>query len=158
MAKLTEVQLGAKLTEAVPDKPKIFLHTVCRTAIAVVISLAGSGGIQGIEKRFDSLKGILFLLVMWLIFLAIGLYPLAHLKDSLVFYENGICYHGISYLLSDLGSVRFRDFQSGIMTNSMMDTDLRTFDVTFLDHPKRQYNRAYMNQVTMQSSQTGFKL
>lgn len=158
MERVTEAQLGERLTEAVPNKLKIFLHTACRTALAVVISLAGSGGIHGIGEWFTNLRGIFIFFFLWIVFLAIGLYPLKHLKDSLVFYEYGICYHGINYLFSELGSVRFRDFQSGLMVHNMMDTDLRTFDVTFLERPKRQYNRAYMNQVAEQSSQSGLKL
>lgn len=157
MERVTEAQLGARLTEAVPNKPKIFLHTVCRTAIAVIICLVGSGGIHGMGKWFTDWKGICLFLLLWIVFLAIGLYPLKHLKDTLVFYENGICYHGINYLFSTLGSVRFRDYHSGLMVHNMMDTDWRTFDVTFLAYPKRQYNRAYRNQVAEHSSQSGLK-
>lgn len=154
MEKVTEAQLGSKLTEAVPNKGKIALHAVCRTAIAVVISLAGAGGIHGIGKWFKSPGGILLFVGLWAVFLAIGLWPLKHLKDSLGFYENGICYHGINYLFSQLGSIRFRDYHSGLMTHVMMDSDLRTFDVTFLERPKRQYNKAYLNQPAPQSSQS----
>lgn len=147
----TEAQLGRKLEQAYPDKKKIVLHTVCRTAAAIVICLAGSGGIRGMGKWFTSPGKILFFLVLWGIFLIIGLFPLKHLNDTLVFYENGICYNGISYSFSRIGTVRFRDYQSGLMVHSRMDTDLRTFDVTFLERPKRQYNKAYMNQVSPQS-------
>lgn len=154
MEAVTETQLGAKLTEAVPNKLKIALHAVCRTVIAVVICLAGSGGIRGMGKWFTGPGSILFFLGLWAVFLAIGLYPLVHLKDSLVFYENGICYHGTNYLFSQIGSVGFRDYHSGLMVHTMMDTDLRTFDVTFLERPKRQYNKAYLNQPASQSSQS----
>lgn len=147
MELVTEAQLGVRLTEAVPDKKKIIFYTVCRTAVAIVICLAGSGGIYGMGKWFTSLSGILIFTVLWAVFLAIGLFPLVHFRDSLVFYENGICYHGRNYLFSQLGSVSFRDFQSGLMTHNMMDTDLRNFDVTYLERPKRQYNRAYMNKL-----------
>lgn len=156
MEPITEMQLGARLEQAYPDKLKIALHVVCRTAIAIVICLAGSGGIHGMDKWFDSAGDIAFFLGMWVVFLVIGLFPLIHLRDSLVFYENGICYHGRNYLFSQLGSVRFRDYKSGIMTHCMMDTDLRTFDVTYLERPKRQFNKAYMNQTAPQNSQTRF--
>lgn len=156
MESVTEAQLGARLEQAYPDKLKIALHTICRTAIAIVISLAGSGGIHGMDKWFDSTGGIVIFFGLWAVSLAIGLFPLVHLKDSLVFYENGICYHGMRYLFSQLGSVRFRDYKSGIMTHCMMDTDLRTFDVTFLERPKRQFNKAYMNQAAPQNSQTRY--
>lgn len=154
METITETQLGIRLDEAVPDKKKIALHTVCRTAIAIVICLAGSGGLKGAGKWFDSAGSIIFFFALWAVFLVIGLFPLVHLKDSLVFYENGICYHGIKYLFSQLGSVRFRDFHSGFITHNMMDTDLRSFDVTYLDRPKRHFNKAYMNQAVPQHSQT----
>lgn len=156
MEPVTEAQLGTRLEQAYPDKMKIALHTVCRTALAIVISLAGSGGIHGIEQWFDSAGGIVIFLCLWAVFLAIGLFPLVHLRDSLVFYENGICYHGRNYLFSQLGPVRFRDSKSGIITHCMMDTDLRTFDVTFLERPKRQFNKAYLNQAAPQNRQTGF--
>lgn len=156
MEKVTQAQLGAQLTQAVPDKPKIILHTVCRTAIIVFAAFAGSGGIHGIGKWFNNLKGIVIFFVLWAIFLAIGLFPLIHLKDSLIFYENGICCHGMNYLHSQLGSIRFRDVQSSGIVHNMMDTDLRTFDVTFIKRPKYYYNQAYMNQAADLSSQKKF--
>lgn len=156
MDKVTLEQLGAPLTQSAPDKPKIILHTVCRTAIAVFLDIACPGGIHGIGKMFSDIKGIVILLILWAITLAIGLFPLIHLKDSLAFYENGICYNGMNYLHSQLGPIRFRDFQSGFTFRNMMDTDLRTFDVTFMRRPKYYYNHAYMNQAAAQSSQTKF--
>lgn len=114
MDKVMQEQLGAPLTQAVPDKPKIILHTVCRTAIAVFLAIACPGGIRGIGRMFTDIKGIVILLILWAISLAIGLYPLIHLKDTLKFYENGICYNGVNYLHSQLGSIRFRDFQKPI--------------------------------------------
>ena len=156
MDKVSQEQLGAPLTQAYPDKTKIILHTVCQTAIAVFLDFACPGGIQGIERMFADIKGIVTLLILWAISLALGLFPLIHLKDSLVFYENGICYNGMSYLHSQLGSIRFRDFQSGFIIHNMMDTDLRTFDVTFIKRPKYYYNHAYLNQAVSQSSQTKF--
>lgn len=156
MEKVTQAQLGAQLTQTTADKPKIILHTVCRTAVVIVLCLAGSGGIHGIGNWFHNLKGIVMFFFLWAVFLAIGLFPLVHLKDSLVFYENGICYHGINYLHSQLGPIRFRDFRSGLTEHRMMDTDLRTFDVTYLKRPKYYYNHAYLNQATVQSSQTKF--
>ena len=156
MEKITQSQLGAQLTQATPDKPKIILHTVCRTAIAVFVGFACPGGIHGIGRMFADIKGIVTLLVLWAIILAIGLFPLKHLKDSLIFYENGICYHGINYLHSQLGPIRFRDSHYGIIVHNMMDTDLRTFDVTYLKRPKYYYNQAYMNQTTPQSRQSRF--
>ena len=156
MEKVPQAQLGAQLTQAVLNKPKIILHTVCRTAILVILSIVCPGGIHGIAKMFTDLKGIIMVLVLWTISLAIGLFPLIHLKDSLAFYENGICYNGMNYLHSQLGPIRFRDFHSGYMVHNMMDTDLRTFDVTFIKRPKYYYNQAYMNQVVAQSSQTKF--
>lgn len=157
MEAVSDAQLGTKLAEALPDKGKILLHTVCRTAIAVVISLAGSGGIGGMGKWFTSLRGIVIFSILWIIFLAIGLYPLVHFKDSLEFYENGISYKGRRYLLSQLGSIRFRDFQYGLKTRCMMDTGVRTFDVTFLKQPKREFNRAYMNMAPPVASQTKWR-
>lgn len=151
MEKLTQAQLGAPLTQAEPDKPKIILHTVCRTAIAIFVSLAGSGGIHGMGKWFADIKGIIIFLFLWTVFLAIGLFPLKHLKDSLVFYENGICYCGLCYLYSRLGSIQFRDVRSHIIVHNMMDTDVRTFDVTYLKRPKYFYNQA-----AAQNSQTKF--
>lgn len=154
METITETQLGRRLEEVVPDKKKIALHTICRTAIAIIICLAGSCGLKDSGKWFDSIGSTIFILCLWAVFLAIGLFPLVHLKDSLVFYEYGINYHGMKYLFSQLGSVRFRDYNSGLITHNMMDTDLRTFDVTFLERPKRYFNKAYMNQVATQNIQT----
>lgn len=158
MGKVTQAQLGAQLTQAPLDKSKIILHTVCRTAIAVFLCIACPGGIQGIGSMFADIKGIIILLILWAITLAIGLFPLIHLKDSLVFYENGICYHGVNYLHTQLGPIRFRDFRGGIniIVHTMMDTDLRTFDVTYLKRPKYYYNQAYMHQAAAQSNQTKF--
>lgn len=156
MEKLTQAQLGAPLTQTEPDKPKIILHTVCRTAIAIFVCLAGSGGTHGMEKWFADVKGIIIFFFLWTVFLAIGLFPLIHLKDSLVFYENGICYRGICYLYSQLGSIRFRDLRSHIIVHNIMDTDLRTFDVTYLKRPKYYYHQANKQQTAPESSQTRF--
>ncbi len=156
MEKVTQAQLGALLTQAVLDKPKIILHTVCRTTILNIVCFACSGGIHGMGKWFVEIKGTIMFLGLWAVFLAIGLFPLVHLKDSLAFYENGICYNGINYLHSQLGPIRFRDFHHGMQTSNMMDTNLRTFDVTYLKRPKFYYNQAYMNQAAPQSSQSNF--
>lgn len=156
MENIVQAQLGVLLAQSVPDKPKIVLHTVCKTSIAVFLGIACPGGIHGIETMFADIKGIVILLILWTITLAIGLFPLIHLKDSLIFYENGISYHGINYLHSQLGSIRFRDVHGRIIVHNMMDTDLRTFDVTYLKRPKYYYNQAYMHQTDLQSSLSKF--
>lgn len=157
MEAVSDAQLGAKLAEALPDKGKILLHTACRTALAIIISLAGSGGIRGMGKWFASFRGIAIFSVLWIAFLAVGLYPLVHFKDSLEFYENGISYKGRRYLLSQLGAISFRDYSYGLKTSCMMDTDARVFDVTFLERPKRAFNKAYMNRMPPAASQTTWR-
>lgn len=149
---MTEAQLGMKLTEARADKPKIFLWTAIRTTVAILLSLAGTISNGGFAWWFASLRGIMILTVLWMIFLAFGLFPLVHLRQYLIFYQYGFCYCGRNYLFSQTGSVRFRDIHMGLMTHCRMQTEIRSFDVTWIKQAVKQYNRAYFNQAEMQST------
>lgn len=74
-----------------------------------------------------------------------GLFPLIHAGDYLAFYQNGIVYKKKRYLWSELGKVGWRDFTHGGLFHSvMMDTSKKVFNVTYLEHPKKHYNEAYM--------------
>lgn len=143
--KLQENQMGEKLAQAFPNKTKIAICIVVRTCLVIVICLAGVRGINGIKEWFSSLKGIVIFCVLFAIGIFWGFYPLIHLRDLLIFYENGICVNKRNYLFSQIGKIRFCDYQTGILTHQMMQTDLRNFDVTYLARPKRAYNQAYLN-------------
>lgn len=154
---ITEAQMGMKLTEAGADKSKIFLWTAIRTTVAILLSLAGTMSNGGFAWWFASLRGIMILAVLWTIFLTAGLFPLVHLKQYLIFYQYGFCYCGRNYLFSQTGSVHFRDIHTGLMTHCRMQTEIRSFDVTWIKQAVKQYNRAYLDQGEMQST-TFFRL
>ncbi len=138
--------MGKKLTQASSNKAKIVIYVIIRTALVLLICLAGVRGIHGLKEWFSSLRGILIFCVLFMLSLVWSLYPLIHLRDFLIFYENGICINGKKYFFTEIGKVGFCDYQTGIITHQMMQTDLRNFDVTYVERPKRAYNEAYFNQ------------
>lgn len=139
--------MGRMLTQANLNKTKIFLYVLCRVIIVIIICLAGVRGFNGLKEWFSSFAGIMKFSILFIIGMAIGLYPLIHLRDSLAFYENGISVNGREYLFSDIGDITFCDYRSGIMTQQLMKTNLRNFNVTYIEKPKKAYNDAYLNQV-----------
>ena len=69
-----------------------------------------------------------------------------HLREYLAFYEYGIVYRKRTYLWSELGSARWRDFTyGGFFRRILMDTDRKVFDVTYVTNAKKEFNRAYMS-------------
>ena len=139
--------MGKMLTQASINKTKIFLYVLCRVIIVLIICLAGVRGFNGLKEWFSSFAGIMKFSILFIIGMAIGLYPLIHLKDSLKFYENGIAVNGNEYLFSEIGDITFGDYRSGIMTQQLMKTNLRNFNVTYINKPKKAYNQAYFNQI-----------
>lgn len=140
-------QLGKELAEAFPDKTKIILSMICRTTLVLVICLAGVKGFSGLIEWFRTLRGIVIFFVIFIPSLLWGLFPLTHLKDKLKFYENGVVVNSYVYLLSELGTITFHDYSSGLKTEQYMKTQLRNFNVTYIKRPKKAYNQAYMNQI-----------
>lgn len=143
--RLQENQMGEKLAQASSNKTKIAICTLVRICLVIVICFAGVRGLSGLKLWFSSLKGMIIFCVLFVIGLVWGLYPLIHLRDLLIFYENGICINKRKYFFSEIGTIGFCDYQTGILTHQMMQTDLRNFDVTYLSRPKRAYNQAYLN-------------
>ncbi len=137
--------MGKELTQANINKAKIFIYVLCRVLIVVIICLAGVRGISGLKEWFSSFEGAIKFILLFTIGLIWGGYPLIHLRDSLVFYENGIAVNGKEYLFSTIGSITFYDYHYGIMTQQFMNTDLRNFNVTYIERPKKAYNEAYLN-------------
>ena len=131
-------ELGIKLSEAGSDKKKIYVTTVIRVVVLAAFLFAVSGG----GKNFVNMG---MLIVSVLIVLGIGLYPLSHLPEKIEFYDNGITYCGKAYLWSDLRSVEWRDHTAGgIFCHTVMATESKVFDVTYLEQVKKQYNKAYL--------------
>ena len=137
--------MGKELTNANINKEKIVIYVLCRVLIVVIICLAGVRGISGLKEWFSTLEGAIKFILLFTIGLIWGLYPLIHLRDSLVFWENGIAVNGKEYLFETIGSITFCDYNYGIMSQQFMKTDLRNFNVTYIKRPKKAYNEAYLN-------------
>lgn len=142
-----EQRLGRKLSECSADKGKIALRTGLHIVFCVlmdIMSLGGIGAIKNFATRPPSIGVVIMDVVLTLV---IGLYPLIHLRDYLAFYENGIVFRKKTYFWSELGSVTWRDHTyGGFFHRIVMATNKKAFQVTYLEHPKKQYNRAYMKQ------------
>lgn len=142
-----ERQLGRKLTECHADKKKIALRTGLHIAFCVLMDIMSLGGINAIRNFSAHPPSGGVVLMDVLLTLIIGLYPLIHLRDYLAFYENGIVFRKKAYFWSELGSVGWRDHTyGGFFHGIVMATNKKAFQVTYLEQPKKQYNRAYMNQ------------
>ncbi len=132
-------KLGKKLAQAESNKKKIYIETVIRVVVLVAFLFAVSGGGKNFVNMTMVILSILFVLV-------IGLYPLIHLPQKMEFYENGIIHNGRVYLWSDMRSVEWRDYTTGgIFQHTVMATESKVFDITYLDCAKKQYNKAYLN-------------
>lgn len=144
---VSEQQLGCKLTECGADKKKIALRTGLHLAFCLLMDIVSLGGFRAILNfavRPPNMGIVIFDITVTAIF---GLYPLIHLRDTLSFYEYGIVYRKRAYLWSELGAVEWRNHTyGGFFTSTVMATNQRTFSVTYLEQPKKQYNRAYMKQ------------
>ena len=140
-----ESNLGRKLTECYADKRKEAIQAGWRTAFCILLDIANFGGIAAIRRWGEVPPEMTTVIVNLLLTVVFGLYPLIHLKKYLAFYENGMIYGKRQYLWADLGTPGWRDHTTGgFFHSTMMVTDKRNFDVTYLDSPKKEYNRAYM--------------
>lgn len=139
---------GRKLSEALPNRRKIILTAIVRAAVIALVFLACAGGISGLREYTTSVSGILFLIVMFgLIAGGPGLYTLRHLTERMEFCEYGICWKGRFYSFSDMGNIGWRSVsQAGFFSREKIDTARGSFDVTYLDRPRKAYNQAYMDQ------------
>lgn len=143
-----EKAMGRKLAEAHADMGKIILRTLLRVLLAGVIILAGVRGNPPQGKPVSFLAGFLVLLIVlgaaaWVFF------PLIHLKDCVLFYENGIVAGGRKWTLDELGAISFADMKSNysVFTRTYMCTAVRKFDMTYIKDGKKNFNRAYMNTI-----------
>lgn len=140
-------QLGCKLTECGADKKKIALRTGLHLAFCLLMDIVSLGGISAIRNFAVRPPNMGVVILDVVLTAVIGLYPLLHLRDALAFYEYGIVFRKRAYLWSELGSVEWRTHtRGGFFTSVVMATNKRTFQVTYLEQPKKQYNRAYMKQ------------
>ena len=139
---------GRKLAEAVPNKRKIWLTAVIRSLVVALVFLACGGGISGLSGYASDLSGILFLIIMFVVIAGgTGLYTLRHLTERMEFCEYGICWKGRFYSFTDLGNISWRSIsQAGFFSRDKIDTARGSFDVTYLDRPRKAYNQAYMDQ------------
>ena len=139
----SELLLGNKLSEAPRNNGKILFNVAWRTALCLLCDFAaigGAGGIARLKAEGPTPWDLIFSIGLIVVF---GLFPLIHLRDSLEFYENGIVFSGKTYYLKDLGEVRWHN-SSNVISSTYMKTNVKSFNVTYLIHPKKAYNQAYM--------------
>ena len=146
MALEAEGQMGRKLTECPADKVKIAIQAGWRTAFCILLDIMNFGGIAAIRQWGEIPPEMSTIIVNLVLTVAFGFYPLIHLREYLAFYEYGIRYRKKTYFWSDLGQAGWRDHTYGGLFHSvLMDTDRKVFDVTYVQNPKKQFNKAYMN-------------
>lgn len=135
---MLDERLGDKLAEAGPNIGKILLNCAIRAAIIGLVLMAGFA-----ENGFS-----VFWAFMFFISLIIIAFPLRHLRDKVEYYSNGISYHQKNYFLAEIGSVEWMTFKSsGFFEDLFMDTDAGRFVFTYVKDAKKQYNKAYRNQM-----------
>lgn len=146
-----ETDYGQKLAEAVPKYKHIYLVAVFRILFVLVIVLEGEGGFDGVISSFES--GTWQVCVIGIaVAILVGLVTLRHKKDIMEFYEYGICFRGRWYSFEDLGQISWESLSNRHMfffDALRMQTDIKSFNVTYVDHPKRAYNQAYMNSIKL---------
>lgn len=140
-----EERLGLKLTECFSDKTRIAIQTCWRTALCLAFDIGNFGGIAAIRNWGEVPPDMRILLVNVVLTVVLGLFPLIHLREYMAFHQYGIVYRRKAYLWSELGDVGWRDHTyGGLFRSILMDTDKKTFDVTYVNGARKQYNRAYM--------------
>ena len=142
----TEEGLGQKLAECPADMGKITFQAMWRMAFCIALDIMNFGGIAAIWRWNEVPPEMSTIFVNLILTIAFGLFPLIHLREYLAFYEYGIVYRKRTYLWSELGSARWRDFTyGGFFRRILMDTDRKVFDVTYVTNAKKEFNRAYMS-------------
>lgn len=139
----TELSLGAKLSEALPNTNKIVINVLWRTALCFFCMFAAIRGMSGINRWMEEGPALWELIFFGVILVFGGLWPLTHLQDKLEFYERGMIFKKKAYYWKDLGEPRWHNSGSAI-TSTYMKTNVKGFNVTYLTHPKKAYNQAYM--------------
>lgn len=140
---LEDIDLGEKLTITGTDKKKIFWHVLLRLVFVLIIVLAGirSNPPAGLPVSFLAIliAGLIILaVVLWIV------YPLFHIKDYVAFYENGIDFCGKKFEFSELGEITFLTVKSAcVFTKIYMQTDMKDFNITYIEQVKKCFNRAY---------------
>lgn len=147
---VTEQELGNLLTEANSNKKYILMHAIVRFILCTIFFI----GIMGYIKKGGRVSdyGTIFFAIRSIIICLIGiiyiLIPLIHWKDYIGFYENGIKFNNKKIKFEKEESIRFRKQSLSILGRYLiLETSKKNINVTYMNMPKKQYQRAYMNYV-----------
>ncbi len=142
------VSMGRQLAHAHANRGKILFHTAIRFLLAGVVVLAGIRGNPPKGGPVNFLAGLLAACIA-LVALAWVFFPLIHCRDCLDFYETGITIGKRFWALETLGNISFMDVRSNfsMFERTYMCTEARRFNVTYIKDAKKNYNRAYFNEI-----------
>lgn len=147
---VTEQELGKLLTEANSNKKYILIHAIVRFILCTIFFI----GIMGYIKRGGRVSDYgtisfairsIIILVLCIIYIVI---PLTHWKDYIGFYEKGIKFNNKKIKFEKSETIQFRKQSLSILGRYLtLETSKKNINVTYINTPKKQYQRAYMNYV-----------
>lgn len=147
-----ESEYGKKLAEAKPKYGEICLTGLVRAALVLVCVVLGEGGIDGVRQAFVDerehmcVEGICVAVIVFLVTL------LQHGRDKIEFYERGIRWRHKWYSFEELGEITWERAENRhlfFFDATILQTDCGGFNVSYVNHPRRAYNQAYMNSVRL---------
>lgn len=136
--------LGRKLTEAYSDKKIIIIKIIIRFCISLIYQVA----LTTVEN-FDK-QTIIRIVLVEVVLIGFCLFPLTHIKDSVIFYEKAICYKGKIYMLDSLLPISWSYSIIPIPLlwyQNEMITKRKVFNIGYMKDVDKQFNRAYMNTI-----------
>lgn len=142
-----KINMGRKLAQAQANTGKILLHTAVRLTLAGAIVWAGIRG-KPPGKPVNLMAGLLAGLIA-LAALAWVFFPLLHCRDHLEFYETGILIGRQTRMLEKPGNISFMDVKNNysLFGKTYMCTETGRFNVTYIKDAKKNFNRAYFNEI-----------
>ncbi len=138
-----DIDLGKKLTHANANIQLIILKISLRFLLVSIIIIAGlrSNPPATITPN-GAIFGILIILsvILWIFF------PLFHLNDYIIFYENGIEFNKQKWSFDELGEINFLNVKTNtsFFTRKYLETDVKNFNITYLKDTKKYFNKAYL--------------
>lgn len=138
-----DIDLGKKLTQAKVNVQLIILKLLLRSMLVTIIIIAG---LRSNPPASITPNGAIFCLLIIAAIILWILFPLFHLKDYIIFYENGIEFNNQKWTFEELGEINFLDVKTNtsFFTNKYLETDLKDLNITYIKDAKKYFNKAYL--------------
>lgn len=151
--------LGRPINRSGPDVGKIILQVGTRLLFAAGVCcmvllenrsqqrFTSASANTPSSSTADMVVGISVVMIFALTYFVFTFRPLIHLRDSIIFYENGMEICKKAWTFNELGDIYFTYSNRILLSLTYMNTSVKNFDVTYIKDAERNYHIAYFDTI-----------